>query len=554
LVLRFSYRGLLYLSFISLKRGNALIKIYLMKLTKFIFLLLSLAVISSCSGDKAKKGEYPMFWTWLDYRPGTNFDSICKVMNETGIDGVMLNAPTPDDYRVAIPIAHKHGIEVYAWLWTMNLEHDRDAMVKEHPEWFSVNRKGESLADNKAYVDYYKFMCPALPEVREHISKKIVAYCEVEGLNGIAIDYHRFVDVILPTTLWSRYGVVQDREYPEFDYGYHPAMIKLFKEKFGYDPRELEDPSTDEKWLQFRCDQITEVANEIADVVHSYGKVMAASPFPTPKMSRSMVRQDWGKWNLDIVFPMVYHTFYTGDVGFISDCTIENVSDKNPMTTLFCGIMASNSQVMFDCMDEALKNGAKGVSIFTVGSLRSPEIRKQFKAYADSARASRAATKGIPETTGQKIVNTDPFEMGGIMDAVDMHMIAYLSLAKASKLPELKKADQAAIKNLSKNAMQCNTAEDYINRLMNSSRRNQELQPVVKALADQFRSDNENTVLNPGSYELIKEYGATKYYQVTEQESKVLFDVTFYFYGGILSGWSVVPDKESYDKYAKGLK
>lgn len=83
----------------------------------------------------------------------------------------------------------------------MNLEHDRDAILKEHPEWFSVNRNGQSLADTTAYVDYYKFMCPALPEVREFIKKKIEAYCEVEGLNGIAIDYNRFVDVILPTTL-----------------------------------------------------------------------------------------------------------------------------------------------------------------------------------------------------------------------------------------------------------------------------------------------------------------------------------------------------------------
>ena len=71
-----------------------------------------------------------------DYRPGMNFDSICQVMNDIGMDGIMLNAPTPDDYRVAIPIAHKHGIEVYAWLWTMNLEHDRDKILKEHPEWF----------------------------------------------------------------------------------------------------------------------------------------------------------------------------------------------------------------------------------------------------------------------------------------------------------------------------------------------------------------------------------------------------------------------------------
>ena len=85
------------------------------------------------------------------------------------------------------------------------------------------NRNGQSLADTTAYVDYYKFMCPALPEVREFIKKKIEAYCEVEGLNGIAIDYNRFVDVILPTTLWPKYGIVQDQEYPQWDFRLSPG-------------------------------------------------------------------------------------------------------------------------------------------------------------------------------------------------------------------------------------------------------------------------------------------------------------------------------------------
>jgi len=99
---------------------------------------------------------------------------------------------------------------------------------------------------------------------------------------GLRSIIHRFVDVILPTTLWSRYDIVQDREYPEWDFGYHPAMIKLFLGKYGYDPRKLEDPSTDEKWAQFRCDQITEVANEIAKVVHSYGKSNGGITIPYP--------------------------------------------------------------------------------------------------------------------------------------------------------------------------------------------------------------------------------------------------------------------------------
>lgn len=404
-----------------------------MKNLTISFLLATIIALSACTGKTTEATDtnqtYPMFWTWLDYRPDMNFDSVCVILQQTGIDGIMLNAPTPDDYRVAIPIAHTYGIEVYAWLWTMNLEHDRKAMLKERPEWFSVNRRGESLTDTNAYVDYYKFMCPALPEVREHIKKKIHAYCKVEGLNGIAIDYHRFVDVVLPTTLWPKYGIVQDKEYPEWDYGYHPAMLALFREKHGYDPREQEDPSTDELWLQFRCDQITEVANEIADVVHSYGKVMAASPFPTPAISRKMVRQDWGKWNLDIVFPMVYHNFYTKDVSFISDCTINNVRDKNPNTTLYCGMTATDGQEMFDCMDAALNNGAEGIAIFTVNGLRSAEVRNRFKAYTDSVKTLKAANTYPVNTAGRK-VNTNPFENKGIMDNIHQEMTKYIETAK----------------------------------------------------------------------------------------------------------------------------
>jgi hypothetical protein len=519
-----------------------------MKKLKFIFLLPVLAVMAACTSPVQKAPAYPMFWTWLDYRPAMNFDSICAVMNETGIDGVMLNAPTPDDYRTAIPIAHKYGIEVYAWLWTMNLEHGRDSIVKAHPEWLSVNRKGESLADHRAYVDYYKFLCPALPEVRAYIKEKVKAYCEVEGLSGIAIDYHRLVDVILPTTLWPRYGIVQDKEYPEWDYGYHPAMIRQFQELHGYDPRELEDPSTDEKWLQFRCDQVTEVANEIAEVVHAYGKKMGASPFPTPAMSRQMVRQDWGKWDLDIVFPMVYHNFYTGDVSFISDCTIDNVKTKNPATTLYCGMTATNGPAMFDCMDAALNNGAEGIAIFTVGSLRSPEIRARFKAYTDSVRALRAQTNVNPAATGITTVNTNPFEKPFIMQAIDMRMAAWIGLAHSAATPALKGVDWTTLENLSTNAFQANTADEFVNRLKTAPRRAAELQPLAEALAIQPFAD-----IQAGEYTLADAYGATKCYKRIEQNSGVTFDINFYFYGGVISGWSVKPDEVSYEKYRKSL-
>lgn len=442
-----------------------------------LFTCISLILLSACYNNKKTADPYPLFWTWLDYRSSMNFDSICRVLNETGIDGLILNASSPDEYRKAIPVANKYGIEVYAWLWTMNLEHDRDSILKVHPEWLSVNRNGQSLADTIAYVGYYKFMCPVIPEVREYIKNKIRAYCEVEGLNGIAIDYHRFVDVILPTTLWPQYGIVQDREYAEWDFGYHPAMIEKFMQKYAYDPREQDDPSADEMWLQFRCDQITEVANEIAAVVHSYGKKMAASPFPTPAMSRQMVRQDWNKWNLDIVFPMVYHNFYTEDISFISDCTIENVQTKNPATTLYCGLMAPNDLTVIDCMNEALNNGAEGIAIFTINNLKDPNVRKAFKAYSDSIKANKQhlTEKAVLANHTEVVVN--PFEKPGIMQ------LLYKKIASQTGLQE-----------------------DKI-----------ELEEI----------------------KLIEEYGATIRFEVIEKNSNTIFDATFYFYGGILSGWDV---------------
>lgn len=227
----------------------------------------------------------------------------------------------------------------------------------------------------------------------------------------------------------------------------------------------------------------------IAEVVHSYGKTMAASPFPTPKMSSRMVRQDWGKWNLDIVFPMVYHTFYTGDASFISDCTVENARDKNDMTTLYCGMTATDGPMMFECMDAALNNGAQGIAVFTMLGLRSPEVKKQFKAYTDSVRAVRAANGGVIKATYPKVAEPDPFKHEGIMKLMQERMQQIIATAAGKE------------------------------------------EPAPLAL---------------GEYKEVDSYDATRCYQVVDNNSKTTFDVTFYLYGDVVSGWDVtVADKDS---------
>ena len=53
--------------------------------------------------------------------------------------------------------------------------------------------------------------------------------------------------------------------------------------------------------------------------------------------------------------------FYTEDVSFISDCTVENVRDKNDKTVLYCGMTATDGPEMFECMDAALNSGAQAL-------------------------------------------------------------------------------------------------------------------------------------------------------------------------------------------------
>ena len=205
-----------------------------------------------------------------------------------------------------------------------------------------------------------------------------------------------------------------------------------------------------------------------------------------------MVRQDWGKWNLDIVFPMVYHTFYTGDASFISDCTVENARYKNDMTTLYCGMTATDGPMMFECMDAALNNGAQGIAVFTMLGLRSPEVKKQFKAYTDSVRAVRAANGGVIKATYPKVAEPDPFKHEGIMKLMQEHMQQIIATAAGKE------------------------------------------EPAPLAL---------------GEYKEVDSYDATRCYQVVDNNSKTTFDVTFYLYGDVVSGWDVtVADKDSSKK------
>ena len=461
-------------------------------------ILLSLALAFAAVSCTEKKADYPMFWTWLEDLPDIDMETAFTHMEEAGLDAVMLHAASIEDYRKDVEIARRHGITVYAWVWTLNPpRQERPQIMAEHPDWFSVNRNGQSTLEYKAYVNSYKFLCPILPEVRDYLVQKVKDICAVDGVEGICLDYCRLVDCVLPISLAYNYELFQDGEvFPEYDFGYHPAMLAAFQEKHGYDPREQEDPSRDEVWRQFRCDQITEVANLLCDAAHAAGKAVTASTFSGAGVSRFMVFQDWGKWKLDLAHPMCYTDFYTMDSSFARDATLQNQLAKAPGTTLMCGVdteLGGDPEHIFEKMDAAFGAGATGISLYTVEGLDSADLRRRFKVYADSLRAVRAAGK-LPAAPGVA-PDTDPFANKGLMAVVErsiQRLVAGESIHEKS-----------------------------VNGMVPDD-------PSVTYPA-----------LDLGDYELARETDRIRVYNVTDNASGRRFEVLFVLFGDIISGWDV---------------
>jgi uncharacterized lipoprotein YddW (UPF0748 family) len=234
-----------------------------------------------------------------------------------------------------------------------------------------VSRSGLSTAVKPPYVDYYKFMCPSRDEVRAYLRGVVGDLATVDGITSIHLDYIRYPDVILPVALWPKYNLVQDKEYPEFDFCYCDVCRERFRKIAGEDPKSLPDPPAHQAWLQYRYDTITRVVEELADVAHGGGKLLTAAVFPTPTIARTLVRQDWTKWKLDAALPMIYNGFYKEGVAWIERATREGVTALGGRIPLYAGLYVPDLPPadLAVGIEGAFAGGASGISVFQGNTL-----------------------------------------------------------------------------------------------------------------------------------------------------------------------------------------
>ncbi len=341
------------------------------------------AAMPGLGTQNVPRGSWPRKnWAWVN----GDFDSIepwkpqFDRWRAAGIDAILMRTGEVEELERFIPAASAAGLETHAWISTLM----RRGLEADHPEWYAVNRKGESTATHPPYVEYYRFLCPCREPVRRHLAEHVASLSAIENLGSVHLDYIRYPDVILPRSLWEKYDLVQDREHPEFDYCYCDECRRQFIEQTGDDPAALPDPPSNEAWLQFRYDSITRVVNELAAVVHGAGKQVTAAVFPTPDIARALVRQDWVRWNVDALLPMLYHSFYLEPVEWIEQGTRQGVEALDGRLPLYAGLYVPelDPEELGRAVRAALAGGASGVSLFEANKPTEPHWEEFARAIS----------------------------------------------------------------------------------------------------------------------------------------------------------------------------
>jgi len=270
--------------------------------------------------------------------------------------------------------AKKYNIELHAWMWTAN--RGEKLLRNLHHDWYAVNGKGESTADIKMYNrEHYRFLCPNHDGVTEYLKERVREIATIDGLTGIHMDFIRYPDAILPYALHESRGVVQDRVYPDWDCCYCDVCRAKFKEQTGIDPLDLEDPTANQEWMEFRWKSLADMASAVAEEIKACGKVSSAAVFATPEESKKLVRQDWVNFrNVDFMMPMIYNHSYGKPNAWIEDATkegIEGLKAAGSSAVLRSGMAVGprdGADSLILSIDAAKKGGATGVVIFSLNA------------------------------------------------------------------------------------------------------------------------------------------------------------------------------------------
>jgi len=235
--------------------------------------------------------------TW--YRGSTIYPS--DVVQNAGGPNQNPDFADTDPLRTTIDIAHKYGIQVFAWFeYGFAVGHSSDStqvprILQLHPDWSMTQRDTSKHFDHDIY-GYFFWLDPAVQAAADFI---VALYAECArkypDLDGIELDRMR---------------------YPSTNFSYSETSRQLYKAHSGVDPLSLTNEDT--SWAKWRRQQVTNVVRRIYQQVKAVNPNCIVSGAVVPPYMMAGQPQDklqeWDLWAdsgyVDLLEPMMYMTLY----------------------------------------------------------------------------------------------------------------------------------------------------------------------------------------------------------------------------------------------------
>lgn len=241
--------------------------------------------------DAGFNAVFPRVW----YRGGTIYPS--DVVETAGGPRQLSAFRQSDPMPVIIETAHRHGLEVHAWMeyGFMMSAGSMGPILTANPDWKIISI--DSLSYEETIYGRFYWADPANPDVRHFL-----------------VDLHREVAEKYP----DLDGIHTDRlRFPNDEFSYSAAARQRYQDETGGpDPITIERGTAEwNNWVQWRRLQTTLAQKEINEAVKSVREdITVSAAVVPPYMIGSGAGQEklqyWPDWTangyLDILMPMLY--------------------------------------------------------------------------------------------------------------------------------------------------------------------------------------------------------------------------------------------------------
>ncbi len=275
------------------------------KRNKIVLLCAVLLFFFACEEKKA-----PLLWAEIEdtsiLQNTAEWNAAFEKAKKYGIGGIFIKA-SPTEIKELISLANKHDLQIYAKIEMLKCNDPE--VLESHASWFSVNRLKQSIDSLSLYATDYNYLCPHLPEVQNYLLEKIASYQNIEGLEGVYLSEMKYIENKLPEGLQPRYGVVQSKVHPQYDFGYHEFTVEKFREKFQKAPTSLQKEEV-KKWDDFRTEILTNLVAKLKKELEETDLKLSVEVYPEPQVAKEIAKQDWVNWEIDFAVRPVFSEFY----------------------------------------------------------------------------------------------------------------------------------------------------------------------------------------------------------------------------------------------------